>query len=720
MPDLHVLTRIYLPRPLEPETVQQLMLRLMGSDVPRPFNLDVVAGPDGVSYVLGCRARAVQALKRLIQAHTPEARFEAAVRARVATVGRITARPGGLPLAAIPAEDVATAIYAALASRRRDETVTLQVVLGRGQRPQQLPPKAADPHQRVPSKLLDGILPAARDVHRTLAGHVSQPRLNVTLRVGVAAESGKRRRALMWNLFGALQQLESPGVHFDLAQESPARWERAASFTSGFELTATELVAVLGWPVGDRDYLGILGLHPRLLPVPEIVSSTDAVFAVGTAPGPERLVGLDPASRLMHFLALGPTGSGKSTLLERLIHADIQAGRACVVIEPKKQLVDRILQTTPKEYAERIVVLDATDLHAPVGFNPLDVGDRDPDVVVDGILAALAAVFEDGWGPRTEYLIHAGLLSLARAGQARTDPYTLIDLPRLFTDAAFRRPVIAAVQDDVTLAAFWAEFEAMRPGQRAAMLAAPLNKLRKIVMRKHLVAVLGQARPRFRLRDVFRDRKTVLVPLNDALLGEGAAKLLGSLIVSELFLAAVERAAERHPMKHPGMVFIDEVQNYLHLPTSVGDAMSVFRSYGVGLHVAHQYRAQLPPEMRTAFDVNARSKVCFALQPNDDRDMAQLAPQLSREDFQGLGKREIYANLVAGDAPAGWFSARTLPPLPNTKAEHFIRATSRELYGGIAPTAASATAPKPPTATVPEAGAPGAQSRRTHQKARRS
>ncbi|MCB8045035.1 TraM recognition domain-containing protein [Microbacterium oxydans] len=260
-------------------------------------------------------------------------------------------------------------------------------------------------------------------------------------------------------------------------------------------------------------------------------------------------------------------------------------------------------------------------------------------------------------------------------------PYTLIDLPTLLTDAAFRRPVVAAVQDDATLAAFWAEFEDMRPAQRAAVIASPLNKLRKIVMRKPLVRVLGQAQPRFRLRDIFREKKTVLVPLNDALLGEGAAKLLGSLIVAELFLATTERAAEKEPMKRPGMIFIDEVQNYLHLPTSVENAMSVFRSYGVGLHVAHQYRKQLPDQMRSGLDANARSKVCFALDTDDAHDMAKRAPALTAADFETLTKHHVYARLVAGSTPTEWCSAAVLPPAPDSSAADLIRDASREQYG---------------------------------------
>lgn len=248
----------------------------------------------------------------------------------------------------------------------------------------------------------------------------------------------------------------------------------------------------------------------------------------------------------------------------------------------------------------------------------------------------------------------------------------------------------------------------------------PLNKLRKLVLRKPLVRVLGQSRPRFRLRDVFREKKTLLVPLNDALLGPGAAKLLGSLIVAELYLATLERAAEKDPTKRPGMVFVDEVQNYLHLPTSIDDALAVSRSYGVAWHLAHQHRGQLPPAMRGGLDANARTKLCFALPAADARDLAKQAPQLTAEDFQGLGQYEIYAHLMAGGRPAGWCSARTLPPLPTTGLAEQIRKTSRRLYGQHVsePDAAE------PVGTSEERQSSGGRSRGTvrpsHQKRRAS
>ncbi|WP_259123167.1 type IV secretory system conjugative DNA transfer family protein [Leucobacter aridicollis] len=509
------------------------------------------------------------------------------------------------------------------------------------------------------------------------------PRLDATLRIGVCADDPKRQAAATYEMFGALQLIESSGSHLTLTRDPRDRWTRGKTGRQPFRLTADQVLPLLMWPLGDQEYPGIVSTHPRRLPAAEILPSNESVFASATAPGPARMIGLDPISRLQHVVVLGPTGSGKSTLLEHLILSDISAGRACVVIEPKKQLIDSILKRVPSDKAGQIVVMDPLDLKAPVGLNPLDIGDRDPSVVVDGILAALAAVFSDGWGPRTEYLIHGALLTLALAGQARRELYTLLDLPRILTDTPFRRSVVVAVKDDPTLAQLWSEFDDMRPGQRAAVVAAPLNKLRRLIMRKHLAAVLGQTQPRFRFRDVFRERKTVLVPLNESLIGSGAAALLGSLIVAELFMAAQERAAEAHPQRRPGMVFIDELQNYLHLPTPIDTALGIFRSFGVGLHLAHQHRGQLPPGMRTALDSNARNKISFQLEADDARDMARQSRILTADDFQSLPQHEIYARLLGKGVLTEWRSARTLKPPSEVGADDVIRQASRDAFGAL-------------------------------------
>ena len=716
-----VYRRLYLPLPLEAATAMRLIARLTSPDAPRPAVFETRADDDGVSHLIGSTIDRLGHLARLVEDQLPGARTtKSGPRATLASAGRVHIEPRSLTLNSDASDAAVHAVYAALGLRRPGEIISVQVALGRGHRPQVLPADASDPTDTsVWSTLVRGQRPASAELRTRLKRRAEQPTLDVSLYVGVTAETAERRRALAHQVLGALQTLEAPGVRIEL-QTGATREANEPEGIRRFrlQLSPAELAPLLGWPLGDAALPGMPSLHPKRLAAPASISSTDNVFAITTAPGDTRPVGIRPSDRLHHLVVTGPTGSGKSVgVFAPLILSDIVAGRPVVVIDPKRQLIDYLADRIDDKFIENVVVLDAADSN-PVGFNPLDTEGRNADVVVDGILAAFKAVFEDGWGPRTEDLLHVGLLSLAHAGDARGEPYTLLDLPRLLTDPAFRRTVTGLISSNTTLASFWAGFDELSPGARANIIAAPMNKLRKYVLRRNLAAVLGQSRPKFRLRDVFREGKTVLIPLNDALIGPGAAQLLGSLVTSELWMATLERAAEINPTARPASIYIDEVQQFLNLPTSISDALATARGYGVSFNLAHQFRAQLAPSMRSAFDANARNKVIFGVDAGDARDFARMAPQLEREDFMSLPPYEIYAQLVDQGGTTNWFSARTAPPTASLGHGERVRSASRERYGAdITP---PETATLPATTTDYSTDVPPAQSPSSHRKARRS
>lgn len=169
----------------------------------------------------------------------------------------------------------------------------------------------------------------------------------------------------------------------------------------------------------------------------------------------------------------------------------------------------------------------------------------------------------------------------------------------------------------------------------------------------------------------------MLVPLNEGLIGPGTASLLGSLVIAEIWQATQERANEPGASKRPALVVIDEAPRFLHLPVSLADALAVSRSLGVGWFLAAQFREQFPPALRAAVDSNARSKITFALEYDDARDTARLAPELTAEDFMALPRYHAYANLVADGAPSGWALVKTLPPSLATNNPAAIRAALR-------------------------------------------
>jgi hypothetical protein len=105
-------------------------------------------------------------------------------------------------------------------------------------------------------------------------------------------------------------------------------------------------------------------------------------------------------------------------------------------------------------------------------------------------------------------------------------------------------------------------------------------------------------------------------------------------------------------------IYIDELQDYLSLPTDLSDALAQARGLGVGMTLAHQYRGQLPPEIKAGVDANARNKIVFGLNGTDAKEMSHLLPGLEPEDFMLLPRYQIYANIMQDRRQTGWIQGK--------------------------------------------------------------
>jgi len=356
--------------------------------------------------------------------------------------------------------------------------------------------------------------------------------------------------------------------------------------------------------------------------------------------------------------------------------ADINAGRSVLVIDPKADLITSICERVPKSREKDCVVLDPF-CPVPVGYNPLANSGKNPTLTADAILAVFQQVFAESWGVRSQDVLSSALLTLASVKDA-----SLVWLPALLTDSAFRHKIVKNINDPIGLGAFWAGFEAMSPGSQAQAVAPVLNKLRRFLLRPEMRAMLGQSNPKFALKDMFYGRKIVLVPLNKGQLGHETARLLGSLLVGQLWTHTLARAEVSPEKRHTISVYIDEVQDYISsLSTDLSDALAQARGLGVAITAAHQYRAQLPPNIRAAFDSNARNKVIFGVGASDAKEIAQMSPELSPEDFMMLPRYHVYAQLQQNGKSTGWVSGKTVPAPPAIRSAHEVKAISMATYG---------------------------------------
>jgi hypothetical protein len=519
-----------------------------------------------------------------------------------------------------------------------------------------------------------GLAPLDAIDRRNLQSKVGEQGFRIALRIGTNISDRLVGKGVLRAVIGGLRVAEAPGVHFTVRRTGPGAVATASPprrFVTAFNVA--ELVGLLAWPLGDGAYPGVDRVGSRLLPVPAAVPSKGRVIGAGTHPSSLRPVAQSARDGLMHTEILGPTGVGKSTLLVRISQAEIEAGRGLIVIEPKGDLVADILARLPQHRERDVVVLDPTD-RSPVGLNPLQGGSA--ELVSDQIVAVFRGLYGDYLGPRTADVLHAALLTLARAKDA-----TLVALPRLLTDQRLRRELTQPVRDDLALGPFWAWYESLSDDARSQVIAPVMNKLRPFVLRENIRHVLGQPQPRFNIGDVFTENKILLVPLNKGALGSETASLLGSLVVARLWQAVQGRGRVAPGRRSPVALVIDEFQDFLHLPTDLADVLAQARGLGLGLVLAHQHLAQLTPPVRAAVLANARSRIAFRLSAEDATVIAKATDLLDASDFQSLGRYEAYASLVANSETQPFASIRT-EALPAAGGDmRRVRDSSRELYG---------------------------------------
>ena len=664
--------------PLAQDTAVTLVERLLADGSLGRVVLELRAAGGQATWAVGSQAgeRLVSLVRELVPGCRVSRGFS---RRAVDQAVVVSARPVGALLATERLSAVVRAVLAALAVTAKDEELVVQLQLGRRFSPQAL--GRVEPQGWLELLGLVPIPSLRGEQGRRMRAQVGRHRAAVCFRLGVRAASPLRQRTLLQGLLGALRLVEGPGVRLRARTEHPAKLDSVRRpWRAGLELGAGEIVAMAGWPVGEGALPATPSAHPRVLPLPA-ARETQRAFATGVADQAGERLGISIGDALYHTVLLGPTGAGKSTALAHLALADIAAGRGVLLIDPKTDLVADILARIPEQRRDDVVVIDPTSSR-PVGINPLARAQTtrsgaSPELVADTVLATLKGVFAESWGVRVEQVLSAALVTLARTPGA-----TLVDLPLVLTNAAYRhRLITTAGADPLGTGQFWAAYEALSEAQRQQWVGPVLTRLQPFLIRPHLRATLGQAAPSFDLGEVFTRRRIVLVSLNKGVLGAESARLLGSLLVGQLWPLILARAAVEPSRRHVVSVFIDEVQDYLSLPGSLADALAQARSLGAAFHLAHQYRGQLPTALKAGIDANARNKIIFSLSVADAAELARQAIGLEAADFQLLPRFGVYARTMHHGRENPWCHAITLPPTPPTQDALALRAASQACYG---------------------------------------
>ncbi len=406
------------------------------------------------------------------------------------------------------------------------------------------------------------------------------------------------------------------------------------------------------------------------------------VFGRTDARGQNVQFGIKAKDRQRHVYVIGKTGMGKSTLLENMAAQDLMNGEGMAFIDPHGSTAETLLNYIPEHRINDVLYFAPFDTDHPVSFNIMeDVGADKRHLVVSGLMSVFKKIWVDAWSARMEYILANTLLALLEHPGS-----TLLGVNRMLSDDDYRATVIHSVKDPA-VKAFWTD-EFLKYNERYMQEAgdAIKNKIGQFASNPIIRNIVGQPHSSFDIREMMDNKKILIMNLSKGLIGESNANLLGSMLTTRIYLAAMSRA-DLPPEQMKEMpnfyFFVDEFQSFAN--ATFANILSEARKYHLNLTIAHQYIAQMEEEVRDAVFGNVGTTITFRVGPFDAEVLEPIfTPQFTAEDLVNLSFTQIYLTLMIDGVGSQPFSASTLPPLdpPLNSNRELAIAASRAQFAG--------------------------------------
>jgi len=368
---------------------------------------------------------------------------------------------------------------------------------------------------------------------------------------------------------------------------------------------------------------------------------------------------------------------GKTTLLENMIIRNIEQGRGVGVLDPHGDLAQWLLDFIPKQRINDVVYFNPQDLEWPFSLNPFEnVGPDKRHLVAASLMAVFEKLFASSWGPRMAHILRNSILALLEVPGS-----SLLGIPRILYDTHYRKKVVEKITDP-KVKDFWVnEFAKYQSSFKTEAISPVLNKVGTFLTSPIMRNIVGQARASVSFRELLDKRKILIANLSKGAVGEENQALLGSLIITKLQLAAMERVDVEEEEREDFHLYCDEFQNFATL--SFIGILSEARKYHLNLTLAHQYIDQLDPRVKEAIFGNVGTLISFRVGATDVEELEkEFSPEFSWQDFIYLPPYSFYIRLCIDALTSRPFNADALPPRakPRKRSRETIIRVSRERY----------------------------------------
>lgn len=658
---VHVAVAISIPKGFKGSVVHTEQLLTMLGYCTEPLSFEVEASIEKISFRFVCREDYVPYLKGQLKTYFPElgmkespVKYESipeenkAVAVMDYGLTEEFTRPlgtyGGRPL------DPYTSLFSIAEQLTPGETILLQVLFNgvvnywESSILRSVSTKDGKPFfQNAPE-----MLPLAKE-------KVSAPILAVSVRVLTYAETGTAAQLLLDKCsFALIHATRSPANSLSpLPDEHYNPVDRLTdialrqSMRVGMLLNCKELATLVHIPDAS--------LSPKLITkerktkkAPLIALGHPLVVGTNSHQGITTPVTLSNEQRFKHTHIIGATGSGKSTLLLSMIAQDINQGNGIAIFDPHGDLIEQILTVVPERRIPEVVLIDPADSEYPVGFNILHAGTEMQKEILAADLVSVFKRLSTSWGDQMNAVLANAILALLES----TTKGTLADLRRFLIEKQFRETILKTVTDP-SIRYYW---QKEYPLLKTNSIGPILTRL-DTFLRPRLIRNMVCQKKTIDVDGILTSRKILLVKLSQGLIGAENSYLLGTVLVSKIYQAALARQATEK--RSDFFVYIDEFQHFI--TPSMSQLLSGARKYHVGLVLAHQDMQQLQrhdAELTSAIIANAGTRICFRVGESDARKLVEGFRGFEAIDLQNLGVGEA---IIKIEQPEFDCSLETIP-----------------------------------------------------------
>ncbi len=525
----------------------------------------------------------------------------------------------------------------------------------------------------------------------SIQSKIQKQAFETNIRLVASAQTGQRAEEILSHLEGAFGQFALSSVN----SLEPIRVKKGESSKFVYDFSFRNFNASHSSILNIEELTSIYHFPTHFTETPYIKSTKSAASAppqdlpesgsnlIGKVlfRGEEKKVYLaGPDDRGRHFYIVGQTGTGKSSLLREMIRQDIKNGHGVAVIDPHGDLIEHTLANIPKERAEDVILFEPSDIERPVGLNMLEYDTPEQkDFAIQEMIAIFYKLFPPEMiGPMFEHYMRNAMLALMADQQ---NPGTLVEIPKMFTDALFMEERLKKVTDPVVRDFWLKEWKQTTGSTRSDMLGYVVSKIGRFIENEMMRNVIGQSKSGFNLSDIMNSKKIFLVNLSKGLTGEVNSSLLGLILVSKIQMAAMARARISQEQRKDFYLYIDEFQNFT--ADSIATILSEARKYRLGLILAHQYMPQLTPEIKNAVLGNVGTIASFRIGAEDAEFLEkQFSPEFSRFDLVNLDNFNLVVKMMINNKISTPFKLEIYKPQEgNAQIAEPIRKLSRLKFG---------------------------------------